>query len=94
MKLNKFQDRVLREVSKIPRGKVLTYKQLASKLKSHPRAVSRALASNPFPIKIPCHRVVMSNGKIGGYKLGKKIKINLLRKEGINIKNGKVFKFK
>jgi len=88
-----FQERVLKEVVKIPRGKALTYKKLALKLNSSPRAVAKALASNPWPIKIPCHRVVMSNGKVGGYKLGKKMKIKLLRKEGVRIKMERLLNF-
>lgn len=85
---------VLKEVSKIPKGKTKTYKQLAEKLKTSPRAVARILSQNPAPISVPCHRVIRSNGKIGGYTFkGKKkpeMKINLLRKEGIKVKGNRV----
>lgn len=83
--LTEFQKRVYNLVNKIPKGKVTTYKAIAKKLKSSPRAVGKALNKNPWPIKIPCHRVIKSDGKIGGYKLGIKKKIELLKKEGIKI---------
>ena len=88
----KFQASVLELVSKVPRGKVTTYKELARAL-GKPRAwraVANALARNPYPIKIPCHRVVRSDGKIGGYKLGTKQKAKLLAAENIEIQNGKI----
>ena len=81
----KFQERVYRIVKKIPKGKVTTYGIIAKKLKTSPRAVGKALNSNKNLIKIPCHRVVMSNGEIGGYKLGVKKKKKLLKKEGIKV---------
>jgi len=54
------------------------------------RAVANALARNPFPVKIPCHRVVRSNGEVGGYRFGTKQKVKLLLREGIIIENGKI----
>jgi methylated-DNA-[protein]-cysteine S-methyltransferase len=87
-----FQDQVLRLVSKVPRGKVTTYKELARAM-GRPkawRAVANALASNPHPVKIPCHRVVRSDGSVGGYKLGKRRKAELLVGEGVVIKKEKV----
>ena len=90
--MSEFQDRVLKLVSMIPKGKVTTYKELARAL-GRPRAyraVANALARNPYPIKIPCHRVVRSDGKIGGYKLGGKQKMKLLTAEGIEVKRGRV----
>jgi len=88
----KFQARVLELVSKVPRGRVTTYKELARAL-GNPRAcraVGNALAKNPRPLKIPCHRVVRSDGKIGGYKLGSQRKTELLRREGVKVENGRV----
>lgn len=82
-----FKERVLKVVQKIPRGKVLTYKRVA-KLAGKPRAwraVGNILNKNRDP-KIPCHRVIRSDGKIGGYNKGAKRKISLLMKEGA-IKN-------
>lgn len=85
----KFADRVYEIVKTIPKGKVMTYKEIANKLdcKAY-RAVGQALKNNPDPSKIPCHRVIKSNGKIGGYfgkTKGKNIreKIGLLKSEGV-----------
>lgn len=84
-----FQKKVWKEISKIPKGKVRTYKELA-KLIGKPkssRAVANACGKNPYPIKIPCHRVIRSDGSLGGYsgKGGIKTKKNLLKKEGVII---------
>lgn len=81
-------------VSKIPKGKVTTYKILAQRLNiKNPQLVGKILNQNPYLIKIPCHRVIKSNGQIGGYKLGMIKKINLLKDEGVIIKNRKVTNF-
>ncbi|MBI3576177.1 MAG: methylated-DNA--[protein]-cysteine S-methyltransferase [Gammaproteobacteria bacterium] len=61
-----FQRRVWRAMQRIPAGKVLSYGELARKLKTGPRAVGNACRANPIPIVIPCHRVVAANGK-GGF---------------------------
>jgi methylated-DNA-[protein]-cysteine S-methyltransferase len=90
--MSKFQLEVLNIVSKIPRGRVTTYKELAVAL-GRPRAwraVANALAKNPHPIRIPCHRVVRADGALGGYKLGRRLKERLLLEEGIEIKRRKV----
>jgi len=88
------KNKVFKIVSKIPKGKTMTYKQLAVKLKTSPKAVAKILSKNPTPISIPCHRVICNNGKMGGYtykgKRKDKMKIQLLKKEGIKIKKGKV----
>jgi methylated-DNA-[protein]-cysteine S-methyltransferase len=87
-----FQARVLELVSKIPKGKVTTYREVARSLgcpKAY-RAVGNALARNPRPLKIPCHRVVRSDGRLGGYRLGSRRKARLLVDEGVEIKDGKV----
>ena len=84
---------------KIPRGKVTTYKILAEKLgvKSY-QAIGQALKRNPYAPQVPCHRVVASDGRLGGFK-GKrkgsalKDKIALLQKESVRIENGKVENF-
>lgn len=77
-------------LEKIPRGKVITYGILARRLGIHPRAVGRLLSKNPEPEKIPCYKVVRSDGSLGGYSRGIKRKIFLLQRDGIEIKNGKV----
>lgn len=79
-------------VKRIPRGKVTTYKSIAEKLGIHPRAVAAALRKN-FNKSVPCHRVVYSSGRVGGYNRGIKNKIKLLRDEGIKIEKGKIIEF-
>lgn len=81
-------------LKKIPKGKVTTYKILARALNTKAyRAVGNVLHKNPNLIQTPCHRVIKSNGKIGGFVLGKSKKIKLLKSEGIPIKNNKVLDF-
>lgn len=80
-----FQKKVLLEVAKIPKGEVRTYKEIAKAI-GKPRAyraVGNALNKNPFVPLIPCHRVIASDGGIGGYAYGLKKKRELLKKEGI-----------
>ncbi|HIH90306.1 MGMT family protein [Ignicoccus hospitalis] len=67
----------------IPLGKVTTYSSLASLLGTHPRAVGAMLARNEDLVVYPCHRVVMSDGRLGGYALGKEFKRRLLELEGV-----------
>ena len=76
-------------VSNIPPGRVATYGQLASMLGNpkSARGIGKILNRNPRPIIVPCHRVVCSNGHIGGYMYGKERKISLLLGEGIPIVN-------
>ncbi len=78
-------------VKKIPRGKVLSYQEVAFRLEKPgaARAVGNALNRN-FDKRIPCHRVIKSGGAVGGYRSGTKNKIKMLKKEGVLIKNGKV----
>jgi len=88
-----FQRRVLLETMRIPRGSVISYGNLA-KMISAPgaaRAVGSALAGNPFPIIIPCHRVVRFDGSAGQFGGGTEVKKALLSMEGVEIDNkGKV----
>ncbi len=75
-------------IKSVPKGKVTTYKEIAKKLKSKAyRAVGQAIKNNKRAPIIPCHRVVCSSGKIGGYAFGVNKKIEMLRKEGIEIKS-------
>jgi len=81
---------------KIPAGKVSTYGDLAKAL-GNPlasREIGRILGRNPNPIRVPCHRIVMSDGKVGGYAYGSDRKRELLEKEGISFGNGIVSDFK
>ena len=100
-----FSEKVLALVSKIPRGSVMTYRELAVRA-GRPRAyrvVGNILNRNTYPasghplpkgeghpLEIPCHRVVKSSGEVGGYVGGTKRKIMLLQKEGIFVKEGKI----
>jgi len=87
----KFSQKVYELCKKIPKGRVSTYKILAEKLNSRAyRAVGQALNKNPNPRKIPCHRIVASNGDLCGYSTGLKNKNRLLKSEGISIKNNKI----
>jgi len=91
----KFQSKVYHVCSKIPKGKVSTYKEIASALDTKAyQAVGTALNKNPFAPKVPCHRVVSTNGDLGGFAHGPKEKIKLLEKEGIKIRKNKVLNFK
>ena len=83
----KFQVKVWRYLKKIPVGSIKTYLQVAKAI-GKPlavRAVANAVAKNPYPVQIPCHRVIRSDGSLGGYsgKGGFKTKEKLLKKEGI-----------
>ncbi|MDC1366189.1 MGMT family protein [Pelagibacterales bacterium] len=84
----KFQIKVWKAISKIPRGQVRTYKELAKLIKKPKaiRAVANACSKNPYPIKIPCHRVIRSDGSLGGYsgRGGISAKKDILKKEGYN----------
>jgi methylated-DNA-[protein]-cysteine S-methyltransferase len=86
------EHRVYKKLLEVPKGKVTTYSELAKAvgLKNGQRSIGRMMNKNPFPVIIPCHRVILSDGKIGGYAWGEKIKTNMLSKEGIKIKNGKI----
>ena len=90
-----FNQQCYKLLSQIPKGKISTYKEIARALNTKAyRAVGNAMAKNPNPITVPCHRVINSNGLIGGYALGINKKISLLKNEGISIKEGKVVDFK
>jgi methylated-DNA-[protein]-cysteine S-methyltransferase len=82
-------------LKKIPAGKVTTYGDLAKALgnPSASRIVGKILGQNPNPIQVPCHRVVMSNGELGGYANGTAKKRGLLEKEGLSFTNGIVNEF-
>jgi len=82
-----FQIKVWNELKKIPSGEVRTYKQIAESI-GHPnssRAVANACAKNPSLLTIPCHRVIRSDGSLGGYSGlgGVETKMRLLIKEGV-----------
>lgn len=84
--------RILRYLSKIPKGKVSTYSALAKAIGTPrgARAIGNALNKNPFPEKYPCYKVIKNDGEVGGYASGTKAKTAHLKKDGIEIKNGKI----
>ncbi len=89
MKGTKFQLKVWEYLKTIPKGSVKTYKEVAIALKKPKsvRAVANACGKNPYAPKIPCHRVIRSNGGLGGYsgRGGVKTKLRLLRSEKVEI---------
>jgi O-6-methylguanine DNA methyltransferase len=80
-----FQRKVWQETMKIPYGNTSTYLKLAVQLgdRSVARAVGKALGANPLPLIIPCHRIIASDGSLGGYSGGIQVKRALLKLEGI-----------
>lgn len=90
--LSAFTQRVLAACDCIPKGKVTTYARLAVAIGAPRavRAVGTALSKNPCIGDIPCHRVVKSDGTIGGFARGAQDKVRRLRHEGISVKDGRV----
>ena len=82
-----FQMRVYAAALEIPRGRTRSYKWVAQRIKNPGayRAVGSALNKNPYPVAIPCHRVIKSDGSVGGFSRGKRAKMRLLCLEGIDI---------
>lgn len=95
-----FDERVWNLLKRIPKGKVTTYGLIAKKLNTKAyRAVGNACRKNPYAPRVPCHRVVRSDGGIGGFggkTSGKTVekKIRLLRKENVEVKNGRIVDFR
>jgi O-6-methylguanine DNA methyltransferase len=91
---SKFQIAVYKATLKIPIGQTRTYSQIAKQIKRPKavRAVANALAKNPLPLVIPCHRVIRKDGNIGGYRWGKRLKKKLIQLEKIHV--GREFKYK
>lgn len=84
--------KIYKKLLEVPKGKITTYGELAKAvgLKNGQRAVGKIMNKNPYPVIIPCHRVIKSDGKIGGYAYGEEVKLNMLINEGIKIQNGKI----
>lgn len=87
-----FRNKVYAVVAKIPKGKVLSYQEVARRAGNPQaaRAVGNIMHNNPDTQKVPCHRVVKSNGTVGGYAYGVRRKIAILKKEGVRIENDKI----
>ncbi len=88
-----FQKKVWEALKTIPQGSVITYKELAIMIGKPKaiRAVANAVGKNPYAPQVPCHRVIRSDGKIGGYSGvgGVQKKLELLKNEGVDIKQFK-----
>jgi len=88
---NSFAEKCYFLLRKVPKGKLTTYKIIAETLGTKAyRAVGNAMNKNPYAPVTPCHRVIKSNGEVGGFAQGRKKKIEMLRDEGIQIKNNKI----
>lgn len=89
-------EQIYKKLLEVPKGKITTYGELAKAVgfTNGQRAVGKIMNKNPYPVIIPCHRVVKSDGKIGGYAYGEEIKKNMLQKEGIKIKDDKILDWK
>ena len=94
-----FDEKVWKLMQRVPKGRVTTYSMIAKKLNTRAyRAVGNACRKNPYAPRVPCHRVVRTDGTVGGFggkTSGKTVekKIRLLRKENVEIKNGKITNF-
>ena len=88
----RLEEKVYKKLLEVPKGKVTTYGELAKAigLKNGQRVIGKIMNKNPYPVIIPCHRVIKSDGKIGGYAWGEKVKSKMLSNEGIKIKKGKI----
>jgi len=96
MKITPFQQAVYDLCSKIPTGRISTYKEIADAMGKSGlacRAVGMALNKNPFAPTVPCHRVIRTDGSIGGFALGTSNKMALLLEENIKVENGKIVDF-
>jgi methylated-DNA-[protein]-cysteine S-methyltransferase len=90
--LRPFQERVLRELGRVPWGEVVTYGELAHRC-GQPRAaraVGGAMRANPLPVIVPCHRVLLSTGALGGFGGRPHLKQQLLEMEGWTLRDGAV----
>ncbi|MBS3817236.1 MAG: endonuclease V [Candidatus Thermoplasmatota archaeon] len=93
--IRSFREKFYSLVSQIPEGRVSTYGELARSLGSNraARAVGKMLNENPRPEVVPCHRVVKSDGTLGGYDRGKEEKKKLLEKEGVSVEDEEIVNF-
>ena len=90
-----FQSQCYASLKKVPRGMVITYAGLAEIIgrpRAH-RAVGSAMNKNPFAPEVPCHRVVKSNGDLGGFADDTSVKIKRLREEGVLVCDNKIVDF-
>jgi len=89
-----FQNKVYEIIKRVPKGRVTTYKIVAEMLKTRGyRAVGNALNKNPYSPIVPCHRVVNYKGQLHGFAVGLKKKEEMLKKEGVKVKKGRIADF-
>ena len=89
-----FSERCYELLRRVPRGRVTTYGEIARALGcSAFRAVGMAMNKNPYAPKVACHRVVGAGGRIGGFASGVDAKVEILKKEGVLVRDGKVVDF-
>jgi len=95
--VSRFQKNVCQRVREIPKGRVTSYGLIARRISSGPRAVGTGVARNPWPLFIPCHRVVPASLEIGNYSIGGalsdygcEVKRDLLEREGVSIEGDKI----
>jgi len=94
MKKYSFYEKCYKVLRKVPKGRVTTYKEIAKSLVSRAyRVVGNAMNKNPYAPQVPCHRVVNSDGRIGGFFSGQKNKTQMLKKEGVIVKKGRIENF-
>lgn len=88
-------DIVYEKLLQVPKGMITTYGDLAKAvgLKNGQRAIGRIMNRNKYPGIVPCHRVVMSDGSVGGYAYGQEVKSNMLQKDGVEISGRRVVDF-
>ena len=91
----KIDKKIYKKLLQVPPGKITTYGELSRAIgfENGQRVIGQIMKKNPFPVIIPCHRVVRSDGKIGGYAFGMDIKKSMLVKEGICIIKNKIENF-
>ena len=89
------EQRVYKKLLQVPTGCVVTYGELSKAVGLHngQRLVGQIMKKNPFPVIVPCHRVVKSDGSIGGYAFGENIKKNMLLNEGVETRRNKIMNF-
>ncbi len=89
------EHKVYKKLLDVPKGQITTYGDLAKAvgLKNGQRIIGKIMNKNPYPVLVPCHRVVMSTGKIGGYAYGEHVKTKMLSDEGMEIINGSIKNF-
>ena len=87
--------KVYKKLLQVPEGKITTYGDLAKAvgITNGQRAIGSIMKKNPFPVIVPCHRVIKSDGTVGGYAYGTERKKYMLSKEGLKINNNKILDF-